>query len=53
MDAFPIFCSALKLEMEVVKQHNLCEVQNIKITGEQTNRTAIMAGTLLSQVFYM
>jgi len=34
-DVFPVFCSALKLEMEVVKQHNLCEVQNIELQGSR------------------
>lgn len=39
MDAFSVFCSALKLEMEVVKQHNLRSTKHL-VTGQQTNRTA-------------
>lgn len=34
-DEFPIFASALKLQMEVVTQHNLCEVQNIELQGSR------------------
>lgn len=35
LDASPIFCSALKLETEVVKQHSLCEVQNTELQGSR------------------